>query len=332
MDIKLSVMIPVYNTANYLEKCLKSVVVQSLKEIEIIVVNDGSTDNSLEIIQKFINQDKRIILVNKENGGLTSARNAALKIARGKYCLNIDSDDYIENNYLEEMYNKAEKDKLDMVVSDIIFSYKDNKKNKILKDLDIKEEKIINGREYLKKFYTVNPYGYTWNKLIKTSLYRKNNLKYNEKIFMLEDTELIGRLSFFCERIGKVNKAFYNYRQGENPSNLLSEKNLLDRSICFDSLEKFYLEQANKEILELFKRSKNLKILRSILKKEYELSENTKQIKKDFFNNLEKEKSILKFYRNDFKNKNYILIIIFNILKFSQVLKNFLNIFNFKVR
>ena len=100
--IKISVMVPIYNTSQYLEKCLKSIISQSLKEIEIICVNDGSTDNSLEILEEFAKEDKRIIIVNKKNGGLTSARNAALKIARGKYCLNIDSDDWIEQEYFKD--------------------------------------------------------------------------------------------------------------------------------------------------------------------------------------------------------------------------------------
>ena len=89
-DIKISVMIPVYNTSKYLEKCLNSIINQSLKEIEIICVNDGSTDNSLEILREFQEKDNRIIIIDKKNAGVSCARNEALKIVKGEYCLNID--------------------------------------------------------------------------------------------------------------------------------------------------------------------------------------------------------------------------------------------------
>lgn len=315
MELKISVMVPVYNTSKYLKKCLESISTQSLKDIEIIVVNDGSTDKSLEIIKEFKEKDNRIIIINKKNGGLTSARNAALEVAQGKYCLNVDSDDYIEKDYLEDLYKRAEKDNLDMVISNIIFSYENKKKNYILNDLNIIDTEIIDGIEYLKKFYIKNPYGYTWNKLIRREIYVKYDLKYNEKIFMLEDMELIGRLSYFCKRIGKVNKAYYNYRQGGNPSNLVTEKNLLDRYICYCCLKEFYLKYEELEILKLLKRNFNLKITRSILKNEYGISEKTKQILKEYLESIKKDDFIFFRYKNDFKNKNFILIIIFNILK-----------------
>ena len=226
--IKISVMVPIYNTSQYLEKCLKSIVLQSLKEIEIICVNDGSTDNSLEILERFAKEDKRIIIVNKKNGGLTSARNAALKIARGKYCLNIDSDDWIEQEYFKDMYEKAEQDNLDILITNIIFDYQNRKV--ILNDLELDEDTAIFGKEYMKIFCSNNKNGFTWNKLIKKELYFKNGLQYNEKIFMLEDLELIGRIGYFSKRVGKLNKAYYHYMQREsNGSQRVKLKNLMDR-------------------------------------------------------------------------------------------------------
>lgn len=97
----VSILIPVYNVENYLEKCLDSVISQTMNNIEIICVNDGSTDHSGEILEKYQKKDKRIIVVNKENGGLPSARNAGLEIARGKYIGFVDSDDYINS----DLYN-----------------------------------------------------------------------------------------------------------------------------------------------------------------------------------------------------------------------------------
>lgn len=253
-DIKISIMVPVYNTDKYLDKCLSSIINQSLNEIEIICVNDGSTDNSLEILEKFQRKDRRIIIVNKKNGGLTSARNAALKIARGEYCLNIDSDDWIKEGYLESVYTKAKKENLDVIITDIVYCYEKNGRYtySIEKDLLITDDKILSGKEYIKNFFENNFLGYTWNKMIKTELYKKYNLEYNEKIFLFEDIELILRLSYFCKKIGKLNKAFYCYRQGENNGvRKIKLKNLTDMIICFDSLIKFYKDKEEWILKEL---------------------------------------------------------------------------------
>ena len=106
-NIKISVVIPVYNTEKYLKKCIESIVNQSLKEIEIIIVNDGSPDNSYQIIEEYKEKDRRIIAVNQENGGISSARNKGIELAKGEYIIHIDSDDWIEQDYFSDMYKKA---------------------------------------------------------------------------------------------------------------------------------------------------------------------------------------------------------------------------------
>ena len=112
---KVSIIIPVYNTAPYLRECLDSVINQSLKEIEIICVNDGSTDNSLDILEEYAAKDKRIIIINQENQGLSCTRNNALKIAKGEYIQFVDSDDLIKDDTCEKLYNKMSENNLDML-------------------------------------------------------------------------------------------------------------------------------------------------------------------------------------------------------------------------
>ena len=102
---KISIIVPVYNTEKYLSKCLNSLIKQTYKDIEIIVVNDGSKDKSLEIAKKFAKQDNRIKVFNKENGGLSSARNFGIEKASGEYIGFVDSDDYIKENMFEILYN-----------------------------------------------------------------------------------------------------------------------------------------------------------------------------------------------------------------------------------
>lgn len=113
--IAVSVIIPVYNAKEYLEECLESVVKQSLKNIEIICIDDGSIDHSIEILNKYKNEDERIIILRKENGGVSSARNAGLEIATGEYICFLDSDDYLDLRALEFLYYEAKKDYLDQL-------------------------------------------------------------------------------------------------------------------------------------------------------------------------------------------------------------------------
>lgn len=209
-NIKISVIVPVYNTSKYLEKCIESILNQSLKEIEVICINDGSIDNSLEILEKFSKQDRRVKVINQINKGLTATRNIGLRLAKGKYIINIDSDDWIEKDYFENIYKKAKENNLDMVISDILFDFKD--KIILKKDLEISDEKIITGKEYMKVFFKNGGLGYSWNKLIKREIYSKNNIYFNEAIFAIEDVEFITRLSYFlrlCHNKQLINSHFY---------------------------------------------------------------------------------------------------------------------------
>ena len=104
-NIKVSVIVPVYNCEKYLKKCLDSLVNQTLKDIEIICVNDGSTDNSGRILEEYT--DSRIKIITKENGGLSSARNAGIAVAKGEYLGFVDSDDWVDLDFYEKLYNTA---------------------------------------------------------------------------------------------------------------------------------------------------------------------------------------------------------------------------------
>ncbi|MBC5757103.1 glycosyltransferase family 2 protein [Blautia sp. BX19] len=126
MKIKVSVIIPVYNTEDYLKECIESLVNQTLREIEILIVNDGSTDSSLEIMKEFKNKYPNIIKIfDKVNGGQASARNYALPFAQGEYLGFVDSDDWVDSTMYEEMYEKAEKEDADIVICDMVDHFPD---------------------------------------------------------------------------------------------------------------------------------------------------------------------------------------------------------------
>lgn len=113
--IKVSVIIPIYNTGQYLESCIQSVREQTLQDIEIICVNDGSTDGSEEIVKELAQKDQRIKLISQKNGGLSAARNTGLRYAKGEYCYFLDSDDLIEHTAMERLYRQAKEDDLDIL-------------------------------------------------------------------------------------------------------------------------------------------------------------------------------------------------------------------------
>ena len=317
-DIKISVMIPVYNTSKYLEKCLNSIINQSLKEIEIICVNDGSTDNSLEILREFQEKDNRIIIIDKKNTGVSCARNEALKIVKGEYCLNIDSDDWIEQDFFKEMYLKAKKDNLDLVISDIILDYQN--RIEIVEELRIKDNVIISGEEYRKLFFNkkLKVEGYTWNKLIKTSIYKENNIFYNEKISFMEDYEVILKLAFYFKRIGKINKSYYHYVQRNNSaSNNIQniEKNFCQTVQVFNNLENFYKNRDKKICLKL-KKEKIFSMQYSIFKNK----EESEKIYDLFLFEIKKEKFILKKNEGE-KLKQIFLFDIIKIFNSKSIIK-----------
>lgn len=225
MERLISVIVPVYNREKDIERCLISLMNQSLREIEILIINDGSTDRSEEIIKEIIKDDARFKLITQENKGLTYARNKGLDLSRGKYIYHLDGDDWIEKNGLKDMYDFAEVNNLDCVITNFIVDYEGNKENKIGIDYNCEDKDIFSGREYLKKFFKWEEIAPAiWNKLIKKSIYDKNRIKFPDNIFLGEDLATTPRLLYFCEKVGKLNNQYVHYMQhagqGSNKNNL----------------------------------------------------------------------------------------------------------------
>ena len=129
---KVSIIVPIYNVEGYIEKCLETLVNQTLEDIEIILVNDGSTDNSELIAKRFFEKyPEKIVYLEKENGGLSDARNYGIPYSKGEYIAFLDSDDYVEKNMYEEMYELAKRENSDMVQCNFYWEYPDKNKRKI---------------------------------------------------------------------------------------------------------------------------------------------------------------------------------------------------------
>lgn len=310
--IKVSVIIPVYNTGKFLEKCLESVVNQSLKEIEIICVNDGSTDNSLEIVQYFSQKDKRIIIINKKNGGQSSARNAGMKTAQGEYICFIDS------LMMEELYNEIEKTNSDVVESNI-FLY-DDKTHKV----EERKNKKYNSAEkgsYLWGKYTTE----VCNKIYKKEFLLKNNIFFEEGMIHEDDLFTI-RILFSTNKIEKIEKSFYYYRInrcGSTMTNVNLEKRLQALQRIVEKIKEYQeIMQTDifsflmLKILEIYYLIEIYEINKENIKKEKikELEESIKinweklsKEEKEILKNILKEKIVNKkaFYNINLMNKFY---------------------------
>ena len=198
---KVSIIVPVYNVERYIVRSMDSLVNQTLKDIEIIVVNDGSTDNSKKLIE--IYQEKypnKIKLVDKENGGLSDARNYGIPHATGEYIAFLDSDDYVELDTYEKMYNKAKEDDSDLVECDFIWEYPDRKK--------IDTGKIYNNKKEMLTYARV----VAWNKLIKRSLIEEHKIEF-PKGLRYEDVEFFYKMVPYYNKVSFVKEPLIHYIQ-----------------------------------------------------------------------------------------------------------------------
>ena len=202
--IKVSVIVPVYNVEKYLPKCLDSLVNQTLKDIEIIIVNDGSPDNSDKIISQYAKKYKNIKAYTKENGGLSDARNFGLKKATGKYIAFLDSDDYVREDMYEKMYNKAISGNFDMVVCDLNYIYEDS--DKVLRAYSNIKTDTTNIKNVM-----INIYPSAWNKIYKKELFN-SGIEFKKGVWF-EDVEFIYRLLPYVKSIGVVSEPFNQYLQ-----------------------------------------------------------------------------------------------------------------------
>lgn len=204
----ISVIVPVYNSEKYLSKTLDCIVAQTLKNIEIICVNDGSTDSSLEILQRYSEQDKRIKIINKENGGLSSARNKGIDTAVGQYIGFVDSDDIIPENYYQQLYENAINCNADIVQCRILMLYQENGKiEKWTLNNDILQFDSRNSN--LNKLLLTYASG-CWNKIYRKNLFE--NIRFINGIYW-EDNPFNLEISLKANKIISIPDTYYYYVQ-----------------------------------------------------------------------------------------------------------------------
>ena len=220
-DIKVSVILPIYNQEKYLTKALNSLQKQTLRDIEIICINDGSQDNSLKLLEEFAENDSRIKIINQQNHGSGPARNKGLKLAKGEYIAFLDPDDWLEPEAFEILYNKSKKQNCDMVV----FNFKKvsptgetisqfDLKKRLQNFFNLSESENFNWRDFKPKVFG-GIYPTAWNKFYNRTFVEKSKLHFT-KCSLAEDNVFVFGATLKAKDIGFVDKSLYNYQIHEN--------------------------------------------------------------------------------------------------------------------
>ena len=214
---KVSVIVPVYNVEKYLKRCLDSLINQTLSDIDIICINDGSKDSSLQILEQYAKKDSRIVIYNQENSGVSVARNTGLEHASGEYIGFVDSDDWVDLDFYEKLYNSAKNNNADIAVADFIREHP-NKKPKRLK---LKEEKIYTTPEDKFMICKVHREGCVWNKIYRTEFIHSINLKFVPKMYY-EDRDFTIRSLYFSKKLVTTPNTYYRYFV--NPKSIVNKR------------------------------------------------------------------------------------------------------------
>ena len=288
----ISIIVPIYNAEAYLNKCIDSLINQTKKNIEIILVNDGSTDKSEEIIKSY--KDKRIKYYKNKNKGIGYTRNFGIDKSNSKYIMFLDSDDYLDVNACEKLFNKIEKDSSDVVVSDFIITHNGTEKKEVINDfkktnLDKNSSIILN--------INLSP----WNKIYSSKLIKDNNIRFPEDI-KYEDVLFVLECLDKSKNVSKLNKALNYYVVRDN-----SETKTYDKKV-FDILEvvkrfRSYFNNKYKEDIDKL----TVKILTNYtIQQRYQLSiKDAYKFIDEVFNYLKKE---IPDYKNNkyYKNRSFL--------------------------
>lgn len=243
---EITIIVPVYNVEQSLSRCIDSILTQTFVDFELLLINDGSKDNSGKICDDYSHKDNRIKVFHKENNGVSSARNLGLKHAKGTYIAFIDSDDWVKDSYLDELY-KASTDNSDLVVGSYtqfdengnyyIREYTSRTYN-LSKSVDIKQ---------IEQSSTISIclFFHPWRKLFKTNIIREHNILFDESIFISEDTIFIMKYVCYCENIRIISNTSYMYYLPTSSNKYLMDLKDLDKHMeLFEKCEEtFYSNQ-----------------------------------------------------------------------------------------
>lgn len=255
MDVKFSIIIPVYNCEKYLERCITSVLNQTFKEFELILINDGSKDSSLEICKEVEKKDDRVKIIVQDNQGPGAARNNGIRCASGDYIVFIDSDDYVEASCLIELQEYLQKNPVDILFKG--FKFENQKNGDILAKVS-----LPNGVYGKSEFHSIvkdliynDLFGYTWCKVIKTDLFRKYKISFDTKYSLHEDLILICKMCEKAKTIGILNTTSYHYTKNDETlctkfrSDMVDNMEFVNKQV-FDFYQNIDIDNKDEMILQ----------------------------------------------------------------------------------
>ena len=249
----VSIIVPIYNIEGYIRECIDSILAQTYSDFELILVDDGSPDNCGRICDEYAEKDVRIKVIHKENGGLTSARNAGLSVAKGDWIMHVDGDDWIEPDMIESLIEAAKATEADLVFGDYMKygPYAGNHKLPTWSN-----DKKDSMSRYIAYMMTT-----IWGSIAKRSLYTEHCLKSPDGVSYCEDFHLIVRLCHFAKKIVNVHRPFYHYRY--RPTSIMSNmsrKTEADEQWVYQDTIRFFKEQG---VYEDYRKVMSWRVLKS---------------------------------------------------------------------
>lgn len=281
----VSFIVPIYNSEQHLDNCINSILNQSSKDFELLLINDGSTDTSNEICDEFAQKDNRIRVFHKENGGVSSARNLGLRNAKGKWVLFVDSDDEIKQNYLEALIQDSKGQ--DLVIHSTFLTHPISKEKKVMSSFPIAQS--LSPAKLFKNFM-VTSNGYPFNKIFNNNIIQKHQISFDENISFAEDALFLLDYLLFCKSIFVSNSSNYIYYETEGSLrskrypveqefyllekakiklSLIFEENQIKKDHLFYKEMQYFLFRVLRSIFDLSKKTERIKYLRQIFASYY---------------------------------------------------------------
>lgn len=241
---KVSILVPIYNVEKYLRECLDSLINQTLKDIEIICINDGSTDNCLQILKEYENKDYRIKIINKPNSGYGDSMNKGLAFASGEYVGIIESDDFTDKNMFEDLYKIAKNKNCEVVKSDWFQYWTDKNENRKMGKISVfKSGKVTNALKD-KSMLKITPS--IWSAIYKTSFLRENNIRFLPTPgASYQDTSFTFKVFMCAKRVVLTPKAYVHYRQDNMNSSVKSKGKIYALCNEYEETENFINKKPN---------------------------------------------------------------------------------------
>ena len=260
---KVSIIIPTYNVEDYLRECMESVTRQTLKDIEIICINDGSTDGSLKILKEYADKDSRIILIDKENEGYGVGMNIGLDKATGEYIGIVEPDDFVPLNMYEDLYETAKKNDLDFVKADFYrFTRNSNNGNMelIYNHLDASGENYNQVINPFEKPYITTFIMNTWSGIYRREYIEKYHIRHNTTPgASFQDNGFFWQTFIYAKRCMFIDKPYYMNRRDNPNSSVNNKQKVYCMNVEYDFIRDIFMQKGNEELWERFKSYYNYK-------------------------------------------------------------------------